>query len=229
MPGIWVTLSLSTADLLASLFLALSLIAYARDRAARCALWLMLSCLTRETLLVMVAAFAAAAVSRRQWRQLGHLLWSGCPCLLWIAWVSKRFEGDLSSVRVADWFGAPAAGMADKIRAILHGGLSGRAIFDGASFLLLAAVFVALLAEAGILWRTRRALCLAAFAYAGIFALARLKLLGYYIDFYRVFIDPQWMLVMSARTGRGMAHRAVLAGAGLASAAYVIAYAAGMI
>ena len=67
---------------------------------------------------------------------------------------------------------------------------------------------------------------------AGLLRALRLcgpRLLGYYLDFSRVFMDAWFLLVFGLAAGGGAVSRALLALSGLGAAAFVAAYAAGMI
>jgi hypothetical protein len=65
--------------------------------------------------------------------------------------------------------------------------------------------------------------------YLALFVFGSRRLLGYYVDFNRVFMDAWLLLVFSLAAGPRVAARALLLLSGLSAAAFVAAYGCGMI
>ncbi len=201
-PGYWCSLLLTTSDLLAAVLLALSLSLYMGNRYKALALCYGLAALTHETMLVVVGSLAIPLLARRQWRDAAMVL-SGCiPALLWNAFVLWHLPFDGSTSGVVENFALPCAGIVDKLRAALSGPVSVKWLFDTSSFALLCATFCFLVVSPRVDRRLQATLlpCLA--AYLGFFALSRMQILSYYLNFLRVYGSAVLLLVVSLQGTR---------------------------
>ena len=126
-------------------------------------------------------------------------------------------------------FGPPFAGIAQAFLTISREGVNLKGAFEFCSLALLVACFGLLLARAVRSWRSNPTAHLCGLVYFGLFVFAGPRLLGYYLDFSRVFMDAWFLLVFGLAAGGGAVSRALLALSGLGAAAFVAAYAAGMI
>lgn len=183
---------------------------------------------TREAALLLWAAFVASAVLRKQWREARLLAWACIPAAAWNAWVVFAVPAGGVAGERQD-FGPPFAGIAQALLAMARGGASLKSGFELYSFALLVACFGFLLAEAFRSWRSGLTAHLCGLVYLGLFVFSSRHLLGYYVDFNRVFMDAWLLLVFGLAAGRRVAARALLLLSGLGAAAFVAAYGGGMI
>lgn len=227
-PGIWVVFSLGTADLLSADLLLAAFLAERRRQVLPCALYLSLSCLTRNTAVLFLPAFVGGALLRRRWRDAAAFAGAAVPASLWYAFVLMRLPPPPTGI-VAESFSWPLVGSVDFLGALLRQEVDPKVLFEIATFLLLIAV-MAMLAAAG--FRARRenpTFALAAATMVALFALSRPKLIAYHIDFHRVFLCAYLLLPLGLSTSLLRPALAVYLPAGLASVAYVIAYGLGRI
>jgi len=227
LPGLWIVLSMATAELVSGLFLVLAVSADGRGHVKRCSFFLLLTCLARETMALTVIAFALAAASHRDWRRVFHLSWSVMPAAVWYMYICFGFRG--SGPPPSHWFGLPGAGVTAKVLSLANSGLTARMGLESASFLLVISFFAVILASARKLWNKHRPVLLVAITYLLLLVFARLKLLGYYVDLFRIFFDVQLLVVLTLGVPPVPAKVAVLAAGGFFSVAYVLAYTFGLI
>ncbi len=195
-PGHWCALLLTTADLLAALFLLLSLVSFERRRYGRTALWYAAAALTHETMLVVIGALALPLLAARRWRDAALLLSGALPALAWNVFVLVHLPARGSSLGFAESFGTPVAGILMKLQAVFIGALSPKTIFDAIAFLLLCASCLLLPASA-IACRQLPSTVVCALAYAAFFAFSKMHILGYYLDYLRVFANVVLLLALS--------------------------------
>ena len=126
LPGYWITLSLDTADLLATSLMLTAALAWRQQRIAPAAAALSAALLSRETALLAWAAMGFNALWRRRWRWLLPLALAPLPLLAWTASLRGRFAA------VPDAALAPALHLAhgwtshQADAAARSGGLTGR-------------------------------------------------------------------------------------------------------
>jgi hypothetical protein len=185
-PGIWITLTLSTADLLGGLLTLAAIHGEHRDRPRLTALFVALALLTRETLfLIWLALFINNILLKRQ-RFLIPLIFSPIPALLWNGYIwLRKLPGGTGTGN----FGIPGTGIIEKIQLIFKTDMTGNNLFEIYLFLLLIAGFIL------TLWSTYRfpshnhtirwGTCL----YLGLFLSSSILILDYFLNYTRVFLD----------------------------------------
>jgi len=228
LPGVWIALALSTADLLSALWVAIALYAYRQQRPGATAIALALAGLTRETTLVVGLAlllaswrdFPSGTLRERRWRQVPLLLAALVPVALWNGYVIARFAQQ-GTYGAASNFGWPLLGLVQKVGAIASD-LGPKAVLEAWAILtLLAAWGVVVLAA----WRwpaQRDAVAIATLLYGLPLAASSLIILGYYLDYLRVYLDVFVLLLLSAAPPR--LKGPPLAAAGLVSLAFLVAH-----
>ncbi len=195
-PGLWCSLLLTTSDLLAALLLALSLAAYMSKRYKVLALCYGLAALTHETMLVVIGSLAIPLLARRQWRDAVTLLTGCIPALVWNVFVLLHIPSDGSSSGIVENFAFPGSGIVAKLQAALSGPVSVKWLFDTSAFVMLCGTFCFLLISLRAKRRVHAILpCVT--AYLGFFAISRMQILSYYLDFLRVYGGIVLLLVVS--------------------------------
>lgn len=194
-PGVWMVLSLSTADLLSSLFLITAIYGYVQRKPSLTAIALGLGCLTRETMLLSWLGIGLVSLWERRKEMIFPLLISPIPAVLWNLSVFNRHLPGHSGVSAN--FGFPFLGIGQKFAALLHNGFTPKNLFEGFLFgLLLAIAFT-------IFWIYRqnppsnRVVFLCSLLICAMLVFSRMTILGYYLDYSRVYVDLYFLLLLS--------------------------------
>ena len=205
-PGIWMVLFLSTADLLASVFSLGAVVCQQIFPPHQSKKWwlvpilLALALLTRETSLIIWLAIALTLVQNRQWRSMVALLLSLIPLTLWFGYIRWR---QLPGGSGTGNFGWPLVGIGEKFQSLIQAGPTGNNIYEAYLWLLL------LLTLALLIWLTlprrqsNRTLAYGGWLYGGLFLVASFYILNYYLNYSRVFLDLFLLTILAmAQTSR---------------------------
>ena len=216
-PGIWLSLSLSCADLLGSTLFVACLVALRRDKVALAATALAAACLTRETYLLIWAALGCLYLLRPGKLtvvQRMQILAAGLPAVAWNLWVLAATPGGTSGVQ--ENLGLPLAGVLSKVAALFQQAeLKGGFIMEAVLFPLLLAAAV-MVAVGGV--RTVRALhrgegadlplAVAGAVYVLVLLLSKMSILEYRGGYARVFMDLWLLVLLGLADGTPGPHRA---------------------
>ena len=197
-PGVWMVLSLGTADLLSSLLLILSFYCYRYNKPIWTAFTISLACLTRETLLLIWLAILLTSIFQKKKEQSKQLLWAWIPPFLWTTYIS--FLNLPGAVRVKANFGYPFMGIYNKFISLLTGGFKGENLFEAYSFILLIIIFITIFIISTSYCKDNQLIKFSTLLYSSIFVLSSMTILGYYLDYSRVFIDVYFLLLLSINT-----------------------------
>ena len=200
-PGIWMVLSLGTADLFSSVFLIASFYCYRYEKYK------------------LTALFLTSLIEQR-FKQIQYLLYGLIPPILWTVYIS--FLDLPGKVRVKDNFGFPFMGIIHKFINLLTGGMSGRNLFEAYMFLILLLSFSAIF----ILYLKQRKLNLLMQIgngfYSLMFAFSSITILGYYLDYSRVFMDVYFLLLLSLNQTKIPYKTILFSALGIGSLAFLI-------
>jgi glycosyltransferase involved in cell wall biosynthesis len=119
LPGYWITLTLSTADLLATTLLLAAAVAWRQRRPAGLSAALAGAVLTRETALLAWAASGLATLSERRWHWLVPLALVPLPLMLLTSWLKARFAATGDGLLATLHFGPPGLGIVQKAAQLL--------------------------------------------------------------------------------------------------------------
>ncbi|NEP21110.1 AZOBR_p60025 family cell surface glycopolymer formation protein [Moorena sp. SIO3I6] len=225
-PGVWMVLSLSTADLISSLLLVTAIYFYRNEKPIYTAIAIAAACLTRETMLLMWLAILLTSIWERKGRQLQHLLWAWIPVAGWAIYVFYHLEAQ-ENLEGSENFGYPLFGIGQKLINSLTGGLGGKNLFEAYSFALLIAAFVVTILLASQSLRENKVILISAIIYAVLFSMTSMTILGYYLDYSRVYLDIYFLLLLSSSYSKpylSYLKNIVMAGASLASITYLLAH-----
>jgi hypothetical protein len=213
--GLWVCLTVSTADLMALAFLVAALGFYTSRRSVGTALCLLFASLTRETYLLHAALFAGLSLRQRRWREALTIAAGQVPMVAWNAWVMLRVPSGGSAVR--ENFGLPFAGLGGAVLKLLEGGLTGKHLYEGLSLALLLGV------AAAMAWALahRQLVGWCAVPFFVLLAISRVALVDYYVNYTRVFLGL-YVLLLLRDGGDGLRRfrTGLVAGSAVASALY---------
>ena len=115
LPGPWITLTLSTADLLATTLLLAAAVAWRQGQLGRLSAALAAALLTRETALLAWASTALSALLERRWRWLLPLVFVPVPLLLLTVSLQERFAATRDGLLASLHFGPPGWGLMGKL------------------------------------------------------------------------------------------------------------------
>ncbi|MGP0128293.1 MAG: AZOBR_p60025 family cell surface glycopolymer formation protein [cyanobacterium endosymbiont of Rhopalodia musculus] len=218
-PGIWMVLSLGTADLLSSLLLILSFYCYRYNKPIWTAFAISLACLTRETLLLVWLAIFLTSLIQRKKEQSKQLLWAWIPPFLWTIYISSL---DLpGTVRVKANFGYPFMGIYNKLISLLMGGFKGENLFEVYSFILIIIIFMTIFIISAYHRKDNQLIQLSTILYSAMFVMSSMTILSYYLDYSRVFIDVYFFLLLSINTNKIPIKLILFLALGLGSCAFL--------
>ena len=133
-PGIWMILSLSTADLLASVWGLGAILSLQKRRMgwmAGCLAW---GLLTRETLLVIWLALMLSQLRRKHWSAIAPLALSLVPLIGWLGYIHwRQLPGGSGSGN----FGWPLVGIFEKFQALISNGFTSSNLYEAYLWLLI--------------------------------------------------------------------------------------------
>ena len=238
--GVWVSLSLSTCDLLGSTLFLAALLSAAKGRAPLSALLIACAALTRETYLAVALMLSVVPLMRKENRRVNwHYLPAMAPAALWLAYGAWRIPS--GSDRVGEHFGVPFGGILTKLSdASAVGGVAHG--FDLFSFALLicAAILGTCLLGAYSVRLLRRsvgiegqpfpatAVLLCALPHIAILVLGTNRMFSYYAHHTRIFMDLFLLVFLAGEATRlRWLTRGLMVVSALASAAFVVHYACG--
>lgn len=119
LPSYWVTLSLDTADLLATTLLLASALAFRAQRPGLLVSSLSLALLSRETGLLAWASSGLTSLRERRWTWLLPLALVPLPLLAWTASLKARFPATADGLLVGLHFTWPGVGIVTKALQLL--------------------------------------------------------------------------------------------------------------
>jgi len=208
LPGYWITLTLSTADLLATTLLLAVAVAWRRRRSGLLVGTLSAAVLTRETALLAWAASGLTTLWERRWRWLLPLALVPVPLLVLTVWLKTRFETTRDGLLATLHFGPPGLGMVQKVEQLLglrH--LPGPPLvglercFDGLCLLFWLATLIVLATTALQGWGGRW-LRLTAALYLLPALCTSAQILARFPDYTRVWIDLSSLAVLALLSAR---------------------------
>jgi len=185
-PGIWLSLAFSTADLLAGVFTLGALYSEHRRRPWLCALALGLGLLTRETLLLVWLALALNALYRRRLASALPLALALVPALLWNLYVVSL---GLPGGKGGGNFGWPLAGMGVKFLSLAQGGLTPSNLYEAFMWALFLGGFALGIWGCYAFPSHNRSAPIALHLYLGLALVSSSLILNYYLNYARVFLD----------------------------------------
>ncbi|EAM48179.1 AZOBR_p60025 family cell surface glycopolymer formation protein [Crocosphaera watsonii WH 8501] len=219
-PGVWMVLSLGTADLFSSVFLIASFYCYRYEQYRLTALFISLGCLTRETLLIVWFALFLTSLIQKRFKQITYLLYGLIPPILWTVYIT--FLDLPGKVRVKDNFGFPFLGIINKFITILTSGINGRNLFEAYMFIVLLLSFAAIL----VIYLKHRKLNLLMQIgngfYSVMFIFSSMTIMGYYLDYSRVFMDVYFLLLLSINLTKIPYKTILFSASGIGSLAFLI-------
>ena len=217
-PGIWIVLSLSTADLLGSLLLVAAIYWEHRHQAKLMAVMVALAILTRETLLILWLALLINNIVLKRQKFILPLLLALIPGLAWHLYIlALKLPGASGTGN----FGLPLVGISQKVISLFQGGLTGKNLFEGYLFGLLIIVFGLTIWSSYHFHSHNHTIRWSSWLYLGLFSVSSLLILDYYLNYTRVFMDV-YLLGLLIMVDHPLPNRTIfLTASGLASVAFL--------
>jgi glycosyltransferase involved in cell wall biosynthesis len=208
LPGYWITLTLSTADLLATMLLLAAAVAWRRRRLGLVAGALSAAVLTRETALLAWAATGLTTLWELRWRWLPPLALVPVPLLALTASLKSRFAATSDGLLATLHFGPPGLGTVQKalellgLRALPGPPLVGfERCFDALCLLFWLATLIVLAATALRGWGGRW-LRFTAALYLLPALCTSTQILARFPDYTRVWIDLSTLALLALLSAR---------------------------
>lgn len=230
LPGYWITLSLDTADLLATVGLLAVAVTFSAKRRGLTMLALAAALLSRETALLAWAATGMSAFRERRWNWLLTWLTVPLPLLFWTLSLNSRFAQTRDGLLASIHFGAPGLGVIQKILQLTdsklftgHNPLPLEHLFDGVS-LILFALNIAILVIISFNSRASLWLRLTAAIYVLPALCTSTQILNRFPDYTRVWLDLGTLSLLGLIQIRSKWTNKWLALNAFTSIAYIIGY-----
>mgnify|MGYP001435949806 CR=1 FL=1 len=193
-PGIWMVLSHSTCDLLASTWGLGAIISAQNRRISLMVICLTAGLLTRETLFILWLALLLVHLKEKRIRVIAALGVSTLPILTWLGYIHYRNLPGNPGIGNLDF---PFAGIAEKFQVLITSGITGINLYEILLWCSLWFSFGWLLwltrqpsafpnSSDQILWNT---LHYTGLAYLGLFLVSAYIIHCYYINYSRIFLD----------------------------------------
>lgn len=230
LPGYWVTLSLDTADLLATVGLLAAAVTWTAKQRGATSLALAAALLSRETSLLAWASTGLSVLWQRRWTWLLPLACVPLPLLLWTQVLNSRFAQTRDGLLASVHFGWPGVGLLQKLGQLLGlYALPGPApsllerLFDAASLSLWGTTLL-MLASVALSPRTSRWLRLTSAIYLLPALCTSTQILARFPDYTRVWIDLASLALLGLLQLRSRWLKPWLAGCGCISLGYWAGY-----
>lgn len=195
LPGVWIVLSLSTADLLNSALVLAALYSYRIKQLPWMAVWIAIASLTRETSLVMWFSLLVVSIWEQQYRAIKPLILAVIPPIVWNSYVLIRFH-DQGVLGVNANFGYPFAGIVEKFKLLFVDNFSGKDSFEIYCFGLLVIVFIFNLVFGKINQSENKIIAIGSMIYGIMFLMSSIAMLSYFLNYPRQFINPYFLFLL---------------------------------
>jgi len=221
--GIWVSLFLSTADLLGTTLFLGGLVILKQDKNAIAALCFGLACLTRETYLAVIIIFIIFNLLESRWKSLLYNSAAIIPSLFWNIFVIINLSGGTTGIR--ENIGLPFVGVIEKIQSIILGGFFGKKLFESFCFFTLLAAAFLIIVSSFHNWNKNKTIYLSAFPFIALLILSKMQILNYHVNYLRVFVDIFMLNLLTSHESTFSIHKITLLSiCGVGSLAYATNY-----
>jgi hypothetical protein len=200
-PGIWIVLAFSTADLLNSFFLISAFYCYTSKRPILTALAITIACFTRETSLIFAFSLGVISIWEKRPKQTTLILLSVLPALLWNGYLIFAFQSQGIPGASAS-FVYPFVGIFQKFAFLLNSGLTGKSLYDLYCFLLLLLVIILNLSLSVQTLDKNRLIFVATIFESLIVVMSSTAILDYFFNYPRTFLSLYLFLFLLQGSGK---------------------------
>ncbi|WP_072622447.1 AZOBR_p60025 family cell surface glycopolymer formation protein [Spirulina major] len=187
-PGVWISLVFSTADLFNTMLISLVIYNYHLKRPIWAALALTLATLTRETSLLIGIAWLITSGWNRKYQDLRYSIPALIPMILWNYAVLTRFAAT-QIPGATDSFTIPLMGIMEKLTTLLNSGLNPKSIYDLYCFMLLILIIGVGIKLSLLDVKQNRLILISISLYSMVFIMSSINILDYFFNYPRTFID----------------------------------------
>ena len=221
--GIWISLFLSTADILGTTLFLGGLVSLKGDNNPIAAISFGLACLTRETYLAVIIMFLILNLLEKKWTNVIYNCAAMIPSLIWNFFVLIHLNAGTSGFK--ENIGFPFVGIIEKIKSIIFDGFVGKNFFEGFCFFTLLTASFLLLISSLKNWNKSKYIYISAFPFISLLALSKMQILDYHANYLRVFMDIFVLNLLTALESPFSIHKiGLLIISGIGSVAYALNY-----
>ncbi|MDS3861514.1 hypothetical protein RIF25_11925 [Thermosynechococcaceae cyanobacterium BACA0444] len=195
-PGLWISFSIATADLLSTTLVILTLGSYQQKRPWQTWCWQALALLTRETTLLVWFALVMTSGLKRRKLDLVFAPLALVPWGLWNFYLRWRLGPAWDSQSLGTHFSWPLTGIIAKVQQLITTPMSLTQGLDLIVFLVQIAVVIGIGLAVRQAWGKQPEIVLAGGLYSLMFILAKLQILNLFTDYSRVFLDLYLFLLL---------------------------------
>ncbi len=220
-PGLWVSLCLSTADLLAAVLLVAGLLAMRMQRDSLAAISLCCACFVREIYLASLLVLGLFEYAKGKRCAALWFMLAAIPPILWILFI--RFSVSAGTSGTHENLGIPVIGIIEVIRSVIGRELSAANMFE--IFCLFLLLSTAVVVSVGTLMTRHNPPpeYIAVLPFVLLLVLSRPQILDYHGGYLRVFLPLFLVPCLTLSSRRGLIGKVtILVLSFICSAAYVI-------
>lgn len=224
-PGLWISFSISTADLLSTTLVILTLCNYQQKDRRSAWFWQALALLTRETTFLIWLALVITSGLKRRKEDLGLAILALVPWGLWNLYLRQHLGPAWDSQSVGTHFSWPFFGIAAKVQQLITTPISLTHGLDTIIFFLQISIVVGIGLATRKAWSKQPEIVIAGGLYSLMLILAKLQILNLFTDYSRVFLDLYLFLLILWPYYPGRYGITVFTVLGLVSTAYLLGFA----
>jgi hypothetical protein len=194
-PGIWIVLAFSTADVINSLWMIAAIYFYTIKSPKKLSVAIILACLTRETSLLIWLTFVILSIWEKHKNYLLYLIPAIFPAIFWNIYVLLRFNQQ-NIAGVESNFVYPFQGILEKFTLIIQTGLQGKNIYDLYCFLLLITIILFNIIVSYLKIDSNRIIFIQTLFTGIVVVMSSQAILSYFFNYPRTFIDVYILLFL---------------------------------
>ena len=221
--GMWVSLFLSTADVLGSTLFVGGLVSLKLRKNTIATLCFGLACLTRETYLAAIIMLIIFNLLESKWKKVIFNIAAILPSLFWNIFVLIHLEKGTTGLN--ENIGFPFVGIIEKIQSIIFSEFNGKILFESFCFFTLLAGATLLLISSFYNWNKNKYIYISVFPFIALLVLSKMQILNYHVNYLRVFMDIFILNLLTAQEHTFSVQKiGLLTICGIGSVAYVTNY-----
>lgn len=222
-PGLWITFTFSTADLLNSLLCIAAIYYYQIQKKAFSGVAIAAAFLTKEISVMLGIALLFVSVRERNWKQIPYFFVAFIPAIFWHIYVLLKLKSQ-GFLGVAENFGHPFFGIGQKSLSLLTEGFAHKNVFEAYAFLLLLSIFAANFLISMRFVKENRIIFWGTLLYSVLFVSSKMSMLSYFLNYPRQYIDVYFLLLLSRGDRFNRLKWGLMAAAGVSSITFLLAH-----
>lgn len=187
-PGLWISLIFSTADLLNTTLIGGVMYFHHQKRPLWATLCLTLATLTRETSLLIGLALIITHIWQRNQQYLRYSIPALLPMLVWNGFVFNRFSST-TIPGIQESFTLPFLGIVQKVMMLFSSGLNAKSVYDIYCFTLLILIVILGIGFSVLEIKNNQLVLIGLLFYSLVLISSSTHILDYFFNYPRTFID----------------------------------------